>query len=227
MKITSIHNVTIPVPPDFLGMERSNNPDQVHVTQILNYIDDVLYGTKSDDDFASEGWDSATLCELGFTWERLLELAWGDRLGARCGELVREGIVGSPDGIRFDPRSQQEVLGDEGLLGRIAIDDKPWVIEELKCSWQSSDKAFIQDKDGNFLKPKWQRFINQAKSYCCLWGDGYECNRVSYHVLFVNGNYKNKRAHPGRYDVEFTPQELHEWWLKMKQIRDRLMEKKK
>lgn len=215
MLITPIPNAAIPIPPDTTN--RTNNPTRVHVTEILNYIDEVTYGAKSAADFTADGWDSQALCEAGFNYERMLEIAWTDRLGARCGEIEREGIVGSPDGVAFDP------------IGNF---DRPWVIEEYKFSWQSSATAFQQDSTGNFLKPKWQRFINQAKSYCVLWGErepeyGSECCRVLYRILFVNGNYKDQRgAQYKEWLVEFSQDELAEWWERMKQIRDRLMEKK-
>lgn len=217
MIITPIPNAKIPMPEDTIGNERSRHAHQVHVTDILNYMDDVLYGTKSDADFESDGWDSAALCEAGFTYERMLEMAWVDRLGVRCGEIEREDIVGSPDGVRFDPEAYHPLPSY-----------KPWVIEEYKFSWQASDKAFVQDQAGTFLKPKWQRFINQAKSYCVLWGDGSECNRVLYRILFVCGDYKKERgAQYKEFLVEFTEQELKDWWGKMKMIRDRILEKRK
>ncbi len=213
MKITPIPNVTIPKPEDTIGNLRTRCEDQVHVTDILNYIEEVMYGAKSDADFAADGWDSDALTEAGFTWERLLEMAWKDRLGVRCGEIEREGIVGSPDGMLFDP------------LGNV---DMPWVIEEYKFSWQSSANAFITGTDGQFIKPKWQRFINQVKSYCCLWGNGNECNRALFHVLFVCGDYKQQRgAQYKQFMVEFEEDELSVWFDRVCQVRDRILEKRK
>lgn len=81
-----------------------------------------------------------TKIELGFAVEALIEHAFRDRQQdiARIGELVKDDIAGTPDGLSVD---------DEGLL-----------IHEIKCTWMSSTDCPDHKKFSHWL---WQ-----IKSYC-------------------------------------------------------------
>jgi hypothetical protein len=80
--------------------------------------------------------------QLGFTVERVIEEAWRARRVdvIRPGEIVKDGIAGSPDGVRFDEAGA--------------------IVEEIKCTWMSNrgcpdDKKFIH-------------WLWQIKAYCHL-----------------------------------------------------------
>jgi hypothetical protein len=81
------------------------------IASIMKDIGEKQY--KSDD-------QGRITMEMGFLWERALEHAWGEQLGVRVGEIVVDGIIGSPDGL---------LVGSETVL------------QEYKCTWMSSNKA--------------------------------------------------------------------------------------
>ena len=80
--------------------------------------------------------------ELGFTIEKVIEAAWAARRVEiiRPGEIEKDGISGSPDGLSFD--------------------DAGPVVEEIKCTWMS-----LRDcPEGK----KFWHWIVQMKAYCYL-----------------------------------------------------------
>lgn len=78
------------------------------------------------------------IMETGFLWERALESAWGEHLGRRPGEVIVDGVIGSPDGIK------------------IATDKN--IVEEYKCTWKSANR--MPDENLNWLI--------QTKAYCFM-----------------------------------------------------------
>jgi len=83
-----------------------------------------------------------TPIEMGFTVERAIESAWASRRIDvwRPGEMEKDGIVGSPDGVTFD---------SDGAI-----------VDEIKCTWMSS-KGCPEDK-------KFWHWLVQIKAYCHL-----------------------------------------------------------
>ena len=61
-------------------------------------------------------WENNLFMEVGFIWERALSLAFGEELANRPGEIVKDGIAMSPDGMDWEN----------------------WVLEEYKSTWKSS-----------------------------------------------------------------------------------------
>jgi hypothetical protein len=108
----------------------------VHVSQLIKAICFALeperFGGEMD-------WNRI---ELGFTIEKVIEQAWAARRVEiiRPGEISKDGISGSPDGLSFD---------DQGP-----------VVEEIKCTWMSMREC----PEGK----KFWHWIVQMKAYCYL-----------------------------------------------------------
>lgn len=83
-----------------------------------------------------------TRIELGFTVEHLIETSWRARRTdvMRPGEITKDGITGSLDGVSFDEQGP--------------------IVEEIKCTWMSSFGC-PEDK-------KFWHWIAQIKAYCHL-----------------------------------------------------------
>jgi hypothetical protein len=83
-----------------------------------------------------------TRIEIGFAVERAIEQAWqARRIDVwRPGEIEKDGIAGSPDGVTFDAEGP--------------------VVDEIKCTWMSS-KGCPEDK-------KFWHWLVQIKAYCHL-----------------------------------------------------------
>lgn len=112
-------------PPRSLGL---------HVSQVLKSILVQL----EPDRFGGEM--DYTRIELGFAVEALIEHAFRDRQKQinRVGELVKDGIAGTPDGIGFE--------GDH------------MIVHEIKCTWMSATGCPDHKKFVHWL---WQ-----IKAYC-------------------------------------------------------------
>lgn len=93
----------------------------LHLTSIIKSLRNDLGLGKT-----AAGWEMSVCADLGFLWEEAFSLAYTDRAGqvihgiTRPGEITRDGIIMSPDGIGLDP------------AGKI-----PFVNHELKCTWRS------------------------------------------------------------------------------------------
>ena len=131
--------------------------------------------------------------EAGLSWERLLEEAIKDRIGAmgcgRPGELIGpEGIIYSPDLIIFN--------------GSIRLG-------EIKLTWMSS-REVPREKDYGF-PPKFEKYLTQMKCYCyCL-----ETPYARLIAFFVNGDYRPPTPELLAWDITFSPRELKEEWATM------------
>jgi hypothetical protein len=105
--------------------------------------------------------------EAGFAFEHALEQALAARHPGlvRPGELVCEGVIGSPDGLDLD------------------ID--PPRLAEYKCTWMSSAPGI---EDAKF----WHWWI-QIRCYLYMLREvcGLDLTEALLVVLFVNGDYRN------------------------------------
>ena len=115
------------------GLPRST--DTIHLTSIISAIEKEMgweYKGTGFKDFELAG-------EMGFMWEDVLTLVMAERyVGARLGEVEKDGIVGSPDGIGIDPETGEVVL------------------TEHKLTWRSINKP---------IEKNW-KWMTQAKGYC-------------------------------------------------------------
>lgn len=127
------------------GTNRTRGPGVVHLTRIIKDLDQRDYGGVS--------WNMDLTADLGFVWEQALENAYKDLLGIRPGEVEKDGIIGSPDGIGEDP------------LGLV-----PFVDEEYKLTWKSS-RSKITDN--------WY-YMTQFKGYCYMMETNVVVVRIVY-----------------------------------------------
>jgi hypothetical protein len=133
--------------------------------------------------------------ESGFTFERVLEVALQSRRADifRPGEVEKDGIILSPDGI--------DAAGDEFSFAATWVPGYvDWVLEEYKFTWMSSREA-----------PDAAKFIHwfwQMKAYCYA----LETLRARLRVLFVNGDYQGSGPQYKVWDIQFTERELIENW---------------
>lgn len=108
----------------------------VHLTDVIRSIMEI---SKMQRTASGSMWtqDSLELAgEVGFLWEEVLSQAMKERLPCRIGEVSKDGITMSPDGI--------EMEGDLAVLS------------EYKAIWASSNRAIEDD---------WYR-MTQVKGYC-------------------------------------------------------------
>jgi len=124
------------------GTDRSSG---IHLSSILNHIERerVTAGIlKRHDNKGGAFSDMELTADMGFTWERALELAWADRMCMRPGEFECDGIAMSPDGLDMD--------GTKLML-------IPKCLYEFKLTWRGFLKFRIENE--------W-RWEMQTKSYC-------------------------------------------------------------
>jgi hypothetical protein len=125
--------------------------------------------------------------EVGFTFERILEIAFASRLPHifRPGEILCDGILLTPDGV--------DASG-------------PYlVLEEYKFTWMSS-------RDAPDSAKFWHWRI-QMMAYCYALG----ILRARLRALFVNGDYKGDRSPEYRvWDFTFEQWELDENWAMLR-----------
>jgi len=81
--------------------------------------------------------------EKGWLWEVVLSMGYGEKAAYRPGEIELDGIVGSPDGIRYDDPAE--------LIP---------IVEEYKCTSYSPNKPITEH---------W-RWMAQVKAYCEMVG---------------------------------------------------------
>lgn len=82
------------------------------------HLSDVIHdiATTSGIDHYKRGNGTNLRMEMGFLWEDVLSLALKDRLPNRLGEIRKDGILMSPDGLNVEE----------------------WELCEYKCTWKSS-----------------------------------------------------------------------------------------
>ena len=91
--------------------------------------------------------------EKGYLWEVALSKAFGEKAAIRIGEVVLDGIIGSPDGVNYD-------------------EDGEMMVEEYKCTAFSSSKSPAD---------MW-KWMMQAKGYCKMVGATKCVFRVLHHM---------------------------------------------
>lgn len=135
-------------------------------------------------------WDVPLAGEVGFTFERLLEHAYADRLletvGVRPGEVQRDGIVGSPDGIAF--RGETDIL------------------TEFKCTWKSL--AMEAELGLGRNSDRWWYYLTQHQCYLHM----LQMTVCEMFVLFLNGDYKGRKPRLRTYRFEYEPHVLEATW---------------
>jgi len=123
--------------------------------------------------------------ELGFTVEAMIEEAWRARRidVVRPGEIEKDGISGSPDGLTYDP--------ERGVI-----------VEEIKCTWMSM-KGCPHDK-------KFWHWFAQIKAYCYL-TDALHGRLHVFFVN--GDYRDHREPHFCSWDLEFHRGEIDENWM--------------
>jgi hypothetical protein len=157
--------------------------DGLHVSRVIKSL---LLAIDPERFSGDMNWEKI---EFGFTVEAMIEQAFRDRRQTilRIGELHKDGLAGSPDGVSFDLLTP----GHDTM-----------VIHEFKCTWMSS-RGCPEDR-------KFWHWIVQMKCYCHMAGTPH----ARLHVFFVNGNYREQRdPQYCEWDLTFTEGELEENWM--------------
>ena len=173
-------------PPADSGEERSEG---LHLTDIVKSIEKDMGW-----DYKGKGFQDRELTmDLGFTWEQVLSTAHADRRQMiRPGEVEKDGITGSPDGIGPNPGLQD--------------DDGDWLVEpskeiilfEHKLTWKSSK---------NVMTSNWY-YLTQGKSYCAMTG----MKVVFWELVYLNGNYRGSGPLYRKCWVRFDDDEIKRNW---------------
>lgn len=124
--------------------------------------------------------------EMGFIWERLVEMILADRMISRR----RDHVVRQPALVR-----------DDIHLSPDALELLEWVLEEYKATWRSMRRA--QDLENEF----WA-WMAQMMAYCLE----LETNVANLFVFFVNGDYRNSGPQIRHFRLEWTHKELKDNW---------------
>lgn len=161
-----------------------------HVTDVTSAIMKKIDPEKYSGEIDAE---ARLRFEAGFTWEELLSKYYAHRQAKRpgaCiyrpGEVMRDGIIGTPDWMGVD-------MFDETT---------PFLLES-KFTWKSCREFDLDAK--KFLG--WQL---QMKAYLHM----LDLTVCYLDVFFVNGGWEPGKMRPVRQvrRIEFTPRELSEGW---------------
>lgn len=138
---------------------------------------------------------------MGLAWEEWLGRHRPDLGFHTIGELERDRILGTLDGLQFD--------------------DRGGIVHEVKLTWKSSrsDRETAQQR----FATEWL-WPAQVKDYCWLAstnprpGNGSVITRGMLHVMWVNGNYKGSGPEYRQYLLEFQEIEIVTAWRQTVQV---------
>lgn len=138
--------------------------------------------------------------ELGFLWEDLLSKVFARRAADRSedgavrwrpGEVTKDGIIGSPDGV-------------------VAYTTGAIVGEEYKCTWKSSKEFDLYDK-------RYLKWLIQMQAYCHL----LDLRTYDLHVLHLNGDWTDYVPQVRSYRLTFGDAEIADQWTSLKNTAQR------
>lgn len=187
----------------------------LHVSEIIADVGRIMGYLKRDDQDELDwtlaryrlafGQDVARMFPSVF-YRVVLGLSWEWWLGSRLdinfhgiGELERDGIVGTPDGLSFD-----------GIP----------TLHEIKLTWKSSRS----DREDPFMRISNEfMWLAQTKAYCWQASEAVPVSRAHLHVYWVNGNYKNSGPEYRLYQLDFEERELEANWRLLRTAGARLV----
>lgn len=142
-----------------------------------------LYQDLEPKRYANTGGPNTLKMAMGLAWEAHLEKCF-----LRAGlSIERPDECMTEEGIAFSP----DLIIFNGHIRQ----------GEIKLSYMSEADS-LDD-------PKFAKWLTQAKAYCHHLGT----NLTTFYVLFVNGNYRDRRDPSFRaYEIEWTAQELKDNW---------------
>ena len=157
----------------------------LHVSHIIKDIMVDLYPKRFKRNEEEIPW---ALMEMGFVWEEVISLGLVKR-------FFVDDVIFQPGEIELDMNGTTCYMTPDGYHVK---DD---CVEEYKFTKASARKD-IDD-------PFFMHWVMQTQAYCL----GMGCLMSRFRILFVNGDYKEKRDPLVRvWNVSFTPRELDENW---------------
>jgi hypothetical protein len=195
---------------------RSSNA--VHVTEILKFIFTELNMIKFID---QEDLDEAPLrMFLGMGWEYVIASMY-EEMHWQPGELVVDGIVGSPDGKRVVEYNRI----NHGVISEMKFTSKSLRTFDLNdrkhALWVWQLKSYVAMTQQH-LKNTVPRFA-LAYPVQAATGDQKFYSLAEFHVCFVSGDYKYPLTPVyGYYLVGFDVEELDRHWAMMVKYRDQV-----
>jgi hypothetical protein len=174
----------------------------VHVQAVNKYLG-IAAGKLSDsdaDDYPFERFSDAhypLLPAIGVVWEELRASMYGeDDLIWQPGELERDGIYGTPDGLLIPPAVI--LPGVSRVAGQVLAMLNTFANWECKATTKKLQP----------ITSCWM-YMKQGLSYCAMSGHRH----VLYDVLWLCGDYSRPIQPRGTSSlVEFTDQEVEGWW---------------
>ena len=176
------------------GLPRSVGDRVVHVTEVLDKLDEVSGGGKK---YSERGFDLQMCGELGFCWEDALEGAYAGRYKwERPGEVWKDGIVGSPDGLEPGVR-----------------------VHEIKLRWKSLRNFDLKSEEKILMQAKSYCVMTGVRE--CWFHVGFVMASWGYGELG-----EPKEIGPVRkvWKCEWGKVELWEHWKMMRRGRDMVLE---
>ena len=116
---------------------------------------------------------------IGYAWESWLKRKLAERntrFIAEPGEVLRDGIIGTPDGLEIIYDTPQRFFG---LLTGTTI------VHEIKATWKTSARPIEEES----------MWLQQAMGYCwMLEGElGEPCRVAVFHPIYLCGDYRANR----------------------------------
>lgn len=179
--------VDTPYPPIGSGVPRS--VDKLHLSDVISYI---MYHMGKGYKAGTWNADIDLTRDVGFLWERVLEMAYADRMAERIGEVELDGIIGSPDGYGYD----KDIYDLNNNI--IWVGNNDLILEEYKATWKSSKNV----PTDNF------RYMLQIKSYCQM----LHLQTCVMHIIYLMGDYKGGGPQYRLCRIEFDQAELDSNW---------------
>lgn len=180
---------------DILGAEEASlrRTPGVHVTDLtmlqMRAIDPT-WMTEEYDPKTRENWMHA-----GFLWERMISRVFQPSRVMRCGEIVLDKVIGSPDWLEL------ATIGNDEYL----------VVGESKATWKSA-RGFDDPTPAAGLDDF--RFLHwkmQIMAYCHM----ANVPHAIMHILFINSDYKAFIPEIRSYVLHFSQRELDENWQRL------------
>lgn len=169
--------------------EQHKRSKGVHVSGVLKYVaqEMKILKPRAEDEID----EMPMVVAAGFAMEGLLSGLYPHMMW-QPGEVKRQGIVGSPDGV-----SMLSITEGRGIADT--------VIEEFKLTYKS-----LRTRVGDAILNEWL-WMEQMKAYCNMYVDRPVHARL--HVWFACGDYQYPlKPRYMRYLIEFGRQELANNW---------------
>jgi hypothetical protein len=174
----------------FLGPQLLNDPTRSKGLHVSDITSDILV-KKDPKKYGGNIQDAREMILFGLAMEKWLGhyLFNHDNVVPHPGEVEKDGIYGTPDGINLAP--DPPVPADPGVP----------IIEEYKATWKSAKK--------HITDPSYHHWMLQSKAYLHMLG----LHTVRFRVFYVNGRYQffdsDRTKYSWRmYDLTFTDEEL-------------------